>query len=554
MAQNLEALARRIAQEAGVDPDLFVRLVRQESGFRVDAVSPAGAQGLTQLMPATARGLGVSDPFDPEQNLRGGARFLRAMLDEFGGDYRLALAAYNAGPGNVRKYGGVPPFQETQRYVSVLWDQAPRSSGGPKVQASVQAQADEDDVFTRVVNAKGKWVGVKPVGTTTTKRKKYDEFGEEEGAEDVPVQSPTYRYTFEDGTYVDARKGEGDAYEVVGGTALTSLAREQKAEEKAAGAPPKVVQGQVWDAEQGRFVPAPGLPQTAARTAAAAGEVNAGGKRYRWVPNYPGDAQGRYEEVPGIGAPDEERGAKPGRVFTVGRSIYREAEDGTVTKVGEEPRDATQRAPRYPEEEEQARLNIQKTQRELMDKRRLAIQGHQETVRHVQGMLERGEIDPQAADAYVEASRLATEAALRGSTPFEEAQEKRVAEQERKKIGRDILDQRLSSGVSLASSLLSSATGLAGKAVFRPGQTTLDYDPLEDLMSLLNELQGGEDVTPYAKGLLMGAAQGTPGGGGPQGPTGPVIGTTASGVPVYDPGVSGMRGGLQPAGASPAGL
>ena len=109
-------MARQIAIEEGVDPDLFLKLVGAESAFRPGAVSSKGATGLAQLMPGTAAELGV-DPTDPIQNLRGGARYLKQQLDEFG-DVRLALAAYNAGPGNVRKYGGVPPFEETQNYVA----------------------------------------------------------------------------------------------------------------------------------------------------------------------------------------------------------------------------------------------------------------------------------------------------------------------------------------------------------------------------------------------------------------------------------------------------
>jgi soluble lytic murein transglycosylase-like protein len=111
-------MARMIAIEEGVDPDLFLRLVQQESGFNQDARSSAGAIGFAQLMPGTAADLGV-DPYDDEENLRGGARYLRQQLDEFG-DTNLALAAYNAGPGNVRKYGGIPPFEETQNYVAKI--------------------------------------------------------------------------------------------------------------------------------------------------------------------------------------------------------------------------------------------------------------------------------------------------------------------------------------------------------------------------------------------------------------------------------------------------
>jgi len=105
------------ASAHGVDPALLAGLVRQESNFNPRAGSPAGAQGLTQLMPGTARGLGVADPLDPAQSLDGGARYLRQMLDQFGGDVTRALAAYNAGPGAVARFGGVPPYAETQSYV-----------------------------------------------------------------------------------------------------------------------------------------------------------------------------------------------------------------------------------------------------------------------------------------------------------------------------------------------------------------------------------------------------------------------------------------------------
>lgn len=107
--------AREVARRHGIPPDLFARLIQQESGWNPQAVSPKGALGLAQLMPETARALGV-DPRVPQQNLEGGARYLRAQFDRFG-SWSLALAAYNAGPEAVARHGGIPPFAETRDYV-----------------------------------------------------------------------------------------------------------------------------------------------------------------------------------------------------------------------------------------------------------------------------------------------------------------------------------------------------------------------------------------------------------------------------------------------------
>jgi soluble lytic murein transglycosylase-like protein len=115
--RSLRELAAEAARRYGIDPALVLAVVDVESAFRPRAVSPKGAQGLMQLMPGTARELGVQDPFDPGQNLDGGARHLRALLNKYQGDLEKALAAYNAGAGAVERHGGVPPYAETREYV-----------------------------------------------------------------------------------------------------------------------------------------------------------------------------------------------------------------------------------------------------------------------------------------------------------------------------------------------------------------------------------------------------------------------------------------------------
>ncbi|SEK93497.1 lytic transglycosylase domain-containing protein [Roseovarius nanhaiticus] len=113
------SMAKEAARKHAVPEDLFLRLVQQESGWKPTALSHKGAIGLAQLMPGTAAVLRV-DPHDPRQNLEGGARYLAMQYREFG-SWRLALAAYNAGPGAVKKYGDVPPYKETTNYVRVIW-------------------------------------------------------------------------------------------------------------------------------------------------------------------------------------------------------------------------------------------------------------------------------------------------------------------------------------------------------------------------------------------------------------------------------------------------
>ena len=127
---EINELISKYADKNGLDEDFVKAVINQESGFNPNATSRCGAMGLMQLMPATAQGLGVTTAYDAEQNIEGGTKYLKGLMDRFGNDKSLALAAYNAGPNAVKKYGGIPPYAETQNYVKSVLGKYEKFKGG----------------------------------------------------------------------------------------------------------------------------------------------------------------------------------------------------------------------------------------------------------------------------------------------------------------------------------------------------------------------------------------------------------------------------------------
>lgn len=164
-SKPLEQIVRDVSQEHGLDPRLVDALVRVESAYNPRAVSHKGAQGLMQLMPDTANRLDVDNPFDPEQNVRGGVRELDRLIDRYSGNLQLALAAYNAGEGAVERYRGIPPYRETRDYVAKimsLYTGRPYRISGGRLISPVKMIRDSDGqtVITNTSSTGGRTLAI----------------------------------------------------------------------------------------------------------------------------------------------------------------------------------------------------------------------------------------------------------------------------------------------------------------------------------------------------------------------------------------------------------
>jgi hypothetical protein len=171
LSPDVESLIGKYARIYGVDPYLIRAVMRHESGFNPAAVSPKGAQGLMQLMPGTAALMGVRNPFDPEQNIAGGVGYLRFCLDRFQHNVPLAVAAYNAGPESVAKYGTVPPYLETQTFVSNVMGSYAGAASSQKKSPKTSGREDlkTKDSLTKRRRPRPKIIEVRPHRSTSQK-------------------------------------------------------------------------------------------------------------------------------------------------------------------------------------------------------------------------------------------------------------------------------------------------------------------------------------------------------------------------------------------------
>ena len=502
-APDYRTIARQIAQQYGIDPDVFVAQINQESGFNPNAKSPAGAEGIAQFMPGTAQGLGI-DPMDPIQALKGAAKYDAALLAKYHGDYRLMLAAYNAGEGNVDKYGGVPPFQETQTYVKNILG----SSGGGQTMGTLQdGTPSTDDLVNQGLNgdsstisnpsgqqafqalsssnaggsglSQTEWASLVQQHKGIVGQKQVKTAATDAVSSVLGAANPATEYTFGDGTHITVQFAGGAAgtdgsWNVIdGGTAL-----------KTGKQPTTMVP--ILDPRTGQPIalrdPSTGTvlkldPQNTMAT--PQGQiVQSNGGVYLITKGQPTAAYpGQMPQSGGV---------------TVETLI---APDQTKANL----------------DNQLTQLQIQKAQQSLRPVAQQAISDAYTTIDSIQQQLAAGTMTPQEANSLMQQVHDGLNATLSGTTLFEQQKQADAVQAQRVNEANALLNQRVSSGVSLGNALLNAAVG---HVMMPAGKTTLGIDPFAIANQEIATLGGGPQVTDAAKALLanaFGGGQASPG-------------------------------------------
>jgi hypothetical protein len=558
------AVTRSIAERVGIPPDLFERQIGQESGFRPDAVSSAGARGIAQIVPEYHPSV---DPMDPYAALTYAAKWMKELYGQYG-NWRDALVAYNGGGRAVEHWKAGKPFEESVQYVNAILQYVNAILGPGKAEA---AELDQPvpggaPVASNLPPAPPELIEAERAKGPPTSIRIIDESVTDPGDPTGPKitnQNPTRRYFWaSDNSHLDIKSvkpagaspgsDEVDHYEVVGGNAVSKKppgtaaapARQTKIVTLPNGE--RIKRTFERDPQTGQWNGVAALdevvPDKEPKKTNNKQVVTRNGKSYIYDPD-------TNTFAPAEGLPDE----KPKvTTHTIGKRIYTTDENGNVvssfdarTPTDVEAEGVALEGGRLGNQKTrqglaEGELDIEKKKRDLLPKQQQVIQGHYDTIKYVQGMLERGEIEPSQADAYVTASRVAAEAALQGSTPFDIKKTEDDARRARQQMGIDILNQRIATTGSIGSSLLSAASSLAQRAMFRPGQTSLGFNPLAETTAFMDQTSRAAQADPITAALLAGAGPG----GAPAPPAGLPPGAPSGLVPVPIAGAS-MPGAMR---------
>lgn len=541
--------ARQIAVEEGIDPDLFDRQIAQESGYRTDAVSSAGARGIAQIVPRYHPNV---DPSDPEASLRYAARWMKQLLAQYNGDQAKALAHYNGGGGAVQAMERGQPYGETRQYLSSILGRinpfaAQTAEAAELQQTGGQGQMDTPGTYkpgtppvltgqTFVPRTPGYRDDVMPdyddATGRPTKRQRWTRTWDD-GRIEIWTNDPTAPQTWTRSGNSQSKEAfdrwnvqvDNDRQQFV---ANSQAARQagiggahfQKQQTTNAQGQPVIRTSviQVDPSGQVTVVPIPQMDEP----------VQAGKKNYISGPrgelfeidpqtgnlSVAVSAAPQVTTINGVAGTIDQSGSfkpilgAPGQPPTIsisgGRVVVVNPQTGAIqSNTAIDPQaDALDRQIKA--------LELQKAQAALQPQRSLILQNRDALIQQLQSQYASGAITLEQANAYYDANEKYTLAAMQGSTPLQIEQERRQAEEGRRTAGTNILNQRVSTGGALANGLLNTASSLAQKAVFRPGQTSLGIDPMAlarmFAVDTVNDLGGGAQVGDFAKGLVLGGA------------------------------------------------